>query len=129
MPCSLPSKRLRLAIITGADVPSIPGRFGVIGVQDIFMGVSDKLPVFEKWLAENGLKPEEVVYVGDDIPDLPVLRVCGLPVAPRDAAIECKAIAKFITAADGGHGVAREILEEVMRAQGHWLSADKAYAW
>ena len=120
---------LRLAIITGANVPSIPGRFNVIGVQDIFMGVSDKLPVFEKWLADNNLSPDEVVYAGDDIPDLPVLRACGLAVAPRDAAAECKAVAKFVTAADGGHGVAREILEEVMRAQGHWLSADKAYAW
>lgn len=120
---------LRLAIITGANVPSIPGRFNVIGVQDIFMGVSDKLPIFEKWLADNNLSPDEVVYAGDDIPDLPVLRACGLPVAPRDAAPECKTVAKFVTAADGGHGVAREILEEVMRAQGHWLSADKAYAW
>lgn len=93
------------------------------------MGVSDKLSIFEKWLADNNLSPDEVVYAGDDIPDLPVLRACGLPVAPRDAAPECKAVAKFVTAADGGHGVAREILEEVMRAQGHWLSADKAYAW
>ena len=93
------------------------------------MGVSDKLPIFEKWLDDNNLSPEEVAYAGDDIPDIPVLRACGLPVAPRDAAAECKAIAKFITAADGGHGVAREILEEVMRAQGLWLSADKAYAW
>ena len=82
---------LRLAIITGANVPSIPGRFNVIGVQDIFMGVSDKLPVFEKWLADNNLSPDEVVYAGDDIPDLPVLRACGLAVAPRDAAAECKA--------------------------------------
>ena len=67
---------LRLAIITGANVPSIPGRFNVIGVQDIFMSVSDKLPVFEKWLADNNLSPDEVVYAGDDIPDLPVLRAC-----------------------------------------------------
>ena len=120
---------IKIAIITGANVPSIPGRFSIIGVKDIFMGVSDKLPVFERWLAENDLKPEEVAYAGDDIPDIPVLRVCGLPVAPRDGASEVKAIAKFVTRADGGYGVAREILEEVMRAQGLWLDKSSAYAW
>ena len=120
---------LRLAIIAGADVPSITGRFGVIGVQDIYMGVADKLPVFQHWLTQSGLTPDEVAYAGDDIPDLPVLRVCGLGVAPRDAAPEVKAVAKFITSANGGYGVAREILEEVMRAKGLWLAEDKAYAW
>ena len=120
---------LKLAIITGADVPSIKGRFSIIGVKDIFMGVSDKLPVFEQWLADNGLSHEEGAYAGDDIPDLPVLRACGLPVAPRDAANEVKAVAKFITGANGGYGVAREILEEVMRARGIWLDSSNAYAW
>lgn len=120
---------LKIAIITGANVPSIPGRFNVIGVQDIFMGVSDKLPVFNQWLKDNKLSAEEVAYVGDDIPDLPVLHACGLPVAPRDAAPEVKAVAKFITGANGGYGVARELLEEVLRAGGCWLSDEKAYAW
>ncbi len=120
---------IKIAIITGANVQSITGRFSIIGVKDIYMGVSDKLPVFERWLAENDLKPEEVAYAGDDIPDMPVLRACGLPVAPRDGASEVKAIAKFVTRADGGYGVAREILEEVMRAQGLWLDKSNAYAW
>ncbi len=120
---------LKIAIITGADVPSIPGRFGVIGVKDIFMGVSEKLPVFNKWMEDNGLTPAEVAYAGDDIPDLPVLRVCGLPVSPRDAAWEVRSVARFITGADGGYGVARELIEEILKAQGHWLSQDKAYAW
>lgn len=120
---------LKLAIITGANVPSIPGRFNVIGVQHIYMGVADKLPVFNEWLAEVGLEADEVAYVGDDIPDIPVLRACGLPVAPRDGANEVKSVAKFISTADGGHGVARELLEEIMKVQGHWLDADKAYGW
>lgn len=120
---------LKMAIISGADVPSITGRFSVIGLRDIFLGVADKLPVFEKWLQNNGLKAEEVAYVGDDIPDLPVLRACGLPVAPADAAQEVKDAAVFVSSAIGGHGVARELVEEILKAQGHWLSADKAYAW
>lgn len=120
---------LQLAIISGADVPSIRGRFGVIGLTDIFLGVGNKLPVFEQWIAAKGLKPEEVAYVGDDIPDLPVIRACGLPVAPRDAAHEIKAAAKFVTGATGGHGVARELIEEILKAQGHWLDNTKAFGW
>ncbi|MDE6158323.1 MAG: HAD hydrolase family protein [Muribaculaceae bacterium] len=120
---------LKLAIISGADVPSIRGRFGVIGLTDIYLGASEKLPIFRKWLEANNLKPEEVAYVGDDIPDLPVMKACGLPVAPRDAATEVKAAAVFITGADGGYGVARELIEEILRVKGLWLSADKAFGW
>lgn len=120
---------IRLAIITGADVPAIPGRFDVIGVQDIFMGVSDKLPVYEKWLKGNGLEASETAYMGDDIPDIPVLRRCGLAVAPRDAAAEVKAVARFVTGADGGYGAARELLEEVLRAKGLWPAHSEAYGW
>lgn len=120
---------LDLAIISGADVPSIRGRFGIIGLKDIFLGASDKLPIFKKWISEKGYNTDEVAYVGDDIPDLPVMKACGLPVAPRDAAEEVKAVAKFISGADGGHGVARELIEEILKVKGLWLSADKAYGW
>ncbi|MCM1067290.1 MAG: HAD hydrolase family protein [Muribaculaceae bacterium] len=120
---------LRLAIISGANVPAITGRFSAIGLTDIYLGSSDKLPVFNAWLEKEGLRADEVAYVGDDIPDLPVLRVCGLPVAPRDAAAEVKAVAKFVSGADGGYGVARELLEEILKVQGHWLDSAKAYGW
>lgn len=120
---------LKLAIISGADVPSIRGRFGVIGLTDIYLGASEKLPIFLRWLEENGLRPDEVAYVGDDIPDLPVMRVCGLPVAPRDAASEVKEVAVFVSGADGGYGVARELLEEILKMRGQWLAADKAFGW
>ena len=120
---------LHLAIISGADVPSIRGRFGAIGLKDIFLGSSEKLPIFHAWLEKSGYAAEEVAYVGDDIPDLPVLRECGLPVAPRDAATEVKAVAKFVTGANGGYGVARELLEEILKVQGHWLDSAKAFGW
>ncbi|MDE6134091.1 MAG: HAD hydrolase family protein [Muribaculaceae bacterium] len=120
---------IRLCIITGADVPSIPGRFAPIGIKDIFLKSGNKLPILEKWMNENSLRPEEVAYVGDDIPDIPPMQAVGLPVAPRDAAADVKAVARFITGADGGYGVARELLEEIMKAQNLWLSADKAFGW
>jgi len=122
-------KGYKFAIITGADVPSIKGRFGVIGVRDIFLGAGEKLPILHKWMADNGLSPEEVVYCGDDIPDMPPMRAVGLSVAPRDAADEVKAISAYISHADGGYGVARDIIESVLRVQGQWLTDSKAYAW
>ena len=69
---------LRLAILSGADTHAIRVRFQYLGVQDVMLGASLKLPVFEQWLAHNQLKPEEVIFVGDDIPDLPVMRATGL---------------------------------------------------
>ncbi len=118
---------LKMAIISGGDSEAVRKRFAAIGVQDIFLAAGEKLPIFEKWLADNGLTPEEVAFVGDDIPDLPVLKAAGLPVAPRDAAHEVKEAATFITSCDGGYGVARELLEEILRVRGCWGESGKAF--
>ncbi|MBD5233477.1 MAG: HAD hydrolase family protein [Bacteroidales bacterium] len=117
---------LRMAIISGADTTAVRKRFELIGVQDIFLGNIDKLPLFESWLEANSLKPEEVAYVGDDIPDLPVLKRAGLSVAPRDASPEIKEAAVYVTAAEGGYGVGRELLEEILKAQGKWPASHTA---
>lgn len=122
---------LHLAIITGANVPSIPGRFKPIGLkdEDIFMKASEKLPILTKWMADNSYESSEVAYVGDDIPDIPALEAVGLSVAPRDAADDVKSRVRFISRADGGYGVARELLEEILKAQHLWLTSDKAFGW
>ncbi|MCH5220766.1 MAG: HAD hydrolase family protein [Muribaculaceae bacterium] len=122
-------KGIKLAIISGADAQSIVGRFTLLGLKDIYLSVADKLPVLKQWMRDNDLNPEEVAYVGDDIPDLQALLYCGLPVAPRDAAVEVKSVAKYITGVEGGHGVARELLEEVLKAQDLWISNNNEYAW
>ncbi|MDE5979119.1 MAG: HAD hydrolase-like protein [Muribaculaceae bacterium] len=120
---------LRLAIITGAVSPGITERFEGLGITEIFTGVGMKLPVFKEWIERNGLTPEEVVYVGDDIPDYECMRYAGLAVAPSDAAVDVLEIAGYISPVTGGHGVARDILEEVMRAQGIWALSDRAFGW
>ncbi len=117
---------LRLAIISGADTPPVRKRFEAIGIRDIFLGNIDKLPLFKAWMNDNGLLPEEVAYVGDDIPDLPVMQVAGLPVAPRDAAAEIKRAALYITSAEGGYGVGRELIEQILKAQGKWPTTHEA---
>lgn len=120
---------LKLAVISGGSTQSMMGYFSLIGIKDVFLGVAEKLPVFVSWLESNKLNPEEVAYIGDDIPDLPVMKACGLSVAPRDAAAEVKMEALYISYADGGCGVARELLEEILKVGGHWLSQNKAYEW
>lgn len=122
-------KGLHIAIISGASDPSITLRYNALGIKDIYLGSSDKLPVFATWLDTVGLTPDKVAYMGDDIPDLCVMQAAGLPCAPRDAADEVKAVSRFITQSDGGYGAARELLEEVLRAKKLWLNNADAFGW
>lgn len=119
----------RIAIITGGYSEAIALRYKALGIEDVFMGSSMKLPVLRKWLADNNLDVSEVAYAGDDIPDHDCMKEVGLPIAPADADIDIKGIARYITLAEGGYGVAREIIEEVMKAQGEWMSTEKAFGW
>lgn len=120
---------LRLAIITGAVSPGISERYEGLGITEIFTGVGMKLPVFREWMARHGLHPDEVAYVGDDVPDYECMREAGLAVAPADAAPDIMQIAGYVSPATGGNGVARDLLEELMRAQGIWAMSDKAFGW
>lgn len=110
----------RIAIITGGKTEAIANRYQSLGIEDVFMGVSEKLPIFNSWLEKHGLSADEVMYMGDDIPDLPVMRVVGLAVAPADAAEEVKAVSKYISDRNGGQGCVRDVVEQVLRVHNHW---------
>lgn len=118
-----------MAIISGGKGETLQLRYHNLGLKDVYLGCSKKLPVLEEWMAKHGFRPEEIAYVGDDLPDIPPMRVVGLPVAARDAAPEVKAIARYITRADGGYGVARELLEEILTVHGQWCAGDQALCW
>lgn len=120
---------LKIAIITGADTESLRVRYGALGIKDIYLKASHKLPILKEWMESNELNSEEVAYCGDDIPDLPAMHAVGLAVAPCDADVEIKAAANYITVASGGYGVARELLEQILRARGEWLTDAKAFGW
>ena len=120
---------LRIAIITGADAPSIIHRYSLLGVKDVYTKASDKRPIMDAWLASNGIEPGQTAYVGDDIPDIQCMQRVGLPVAPADAAAEVKSVAKYITQSIGGHGVARELLEQILKAKGLWMTHADAFGW
>lgn len=118
-----------IAIITGGNTEAVRKRFEGLGVKDIFLGASAKLPIYESWLKKYQLCDEEVLYMGDDIPDIEIMRRVGLAVAPRDAAVDILEIAHYISAFDGGMGCAREVIEQVLRAQNKWMSDKKAFGW
>ena len=120
---------LRIAIMTGADVKSIRMRYEKLGVKDIFTGCSVKIQVYQKFLADNALSDEEVIFVGDDIPDYEVMSRCGCPCCPADACPDIKIVSRYVSNQNGGYGVGRDILEQVLRAQGKWLADKKAFGW
>lgn len=119
----------QLAIITGGRSEAVRERYQHLGLHDVFMGISVKLACFDHWMAENQLNPDEVIYMGDDIPDYEVMRRCGLPCCPADAAPEIRAISTYVCQRNGGDGCAREVIEQVMRAQDQWMIDDRAFGW
>jgi len=114
---------IHIAVITGAEAPGVKERLQNIGLKDIFVNTLDKLPVLKKWMSENGYTPQQVAYVGDDVPDLPAMNYVGLSVSPSDGSRDTVESAVYVTDAAGGYGVARELLEEIMRAKGIWPTA------
>ena len=120
---------LRIAIITGGRTEAVRRRYESLGIKDIFMGAAIKTKEYGLLMEKYGLKPEEVLYMGDDIPDYEVLRLVGLPCCPADAAPEIKAVCKYISHRKGGHGCARDVIEQVLCAQDKWMSHAEAFGW
>lgn len=120
---------LIVAIITGGNTPAVRKRYEGLGVKDIYMGAGVKLVAYEELVARHGLKDEEVLYVGDDIPDYEVMERVGCACCPKDACAEIKEVSIYVSDRNGGCGVGRDILEQVLRAQGKWMGDKKAFGW
>jgi 3-deoxy-D-manno-octulosonate 8-phosphate phosphatase (KDO 8-P phosphatase) len=108
------------AVITGRSSPIVNQRAKDVGIGRVIQGAADKLSAYRVLLAESGVRPEQVCYVGDDVPDVPVLRHCGLAVAVADACAEALTEAHYVTRAPGGRGAVREAVELILRCQGRW---------
>ena len=117
-----------VAVISGAVCPSTIVRMNSLGVTDVFTGIPDKVLKLNEYMEAKGLKPEEIIFMGDDIPDLNVMQCVGLPACPADAVPEVQKISKFISERPGGKGAVREVIEHVLKAQGKWMTAE-AYSW
>lgn len=120
---------LKIAIITGGKGIAIEERFRSLGIKDIFTNASHKLPVLKDWMAKNKLEPHQTAFMGDDVPDLTCLRFVGLSCAPFDASNDVLLTASYISKFSGGYGCGRDLIEQVLRAQGLWLKDEKAFGW
>lgn len=120
---------LILAIITGGRTESVRVRYEGLGLKDVILGASVKLKTYNELKEKYNLKDEEILYMGDDIPDYEVMQQCGLPCCPADAAPEIKAISKYISHKNGGMGCGRDVVEQVLKAKGMWMSDSKAFGW
>jgi 3-deoxy-D-manno-octulosonate 8-phosphate phosphatase (KDO 8-P phosphatase) len=119
----------RVVIISGGKAEGVYKRFNVLTVKDVFMGVGNKYDVFHKYINENNLKKEEILYMGDDIPDYKLMQEVGLPVCPEDAAEEIKSVASYISPFKGGEGCVRDVIEQTLKVQGKWFDEKEAFIW
>lgn len=125
---------MRTALIEGYEIIIISGgynegvkeRLAGLGVQNIYLGVADKLDLFNNLVSKHELNPKHVLYMGDDIPDYEVMCMVGLPSCPKDAAPEIQNISNYISQKKGGRGCVRDVIEQVLKVQGNWNKNFKA---
>jgi len=109
-----------LCVITGGQSEGVKMRLENLGVSHVYTGVSDKLPVYESYVRKNGLDEGKILYMGDDLPDYPVMRRVGLPACPKDAARELFGMVTYASPYRGGEGCARDVIEKVLRLNEDW---------
>lgn len=120
---------LLIAIITGAKTEAVRKRYESLGVKEVHIGAKVKISIYKDLLDKYNIKDEEIIYVGDDIPDYEIMKHCGLPCCPADAAPEIKSISKYISHKNGGEGCGRDILEQVLKSKGLWMQDATAFGW
>lgn len=116
-------QKFNICIISGGSNEGVKSRLEALGIKDIYLGTHDKIKHLEEFLNKYNIKKENALYMGDDIPDLLVMKLVGLPCCPQDAVPEIKAISKYISHKKGGKGAARDVIEQVLKVQGKWLGS------
>lgn len=110
----------KVCIITGGRGRTLENRLRMLGITDFYTDCMDKIAAMREFFEREGLDPQHVIYMGDDIPDLECMREVGIPVCPADAATEVVEISRYVSEFNGGAGAVRDIVEQVLRARGDW---------
>lgn len=110
----------KVCIISGGSNEGIRSRLSKLGLTDIYLGAHNKIEQYEEIIKKYNLSPKNMLYMGDDIPDYPVMKLVGLPCCPKDAASEIQQISKYISQKKGGKGCVRDVIEQVLKVQGKW---------
>jgi 3-deoxy-D-manno-octulosonate 8-phosphate phosphatase (KDO 8-P phosphatase) len=114
---------IKSGFITGRKSPAVQQRAHELGVDYVYLGQETKTKAYEECIQKAGVTEEEVAYMGDDLPDMPIAKRAGLAVAVANAVPELKAISHYVTTRNGGAGAAREVIELILKAQGRWEEA------
>ena len=117
-------KGYRVVIITGGKSPGVVKRLQGLGITDIYTAVADKLKQYDEYVKQHGLQADDILYMGDDIPDYAIMRKSGLPCCPADATSEIQQISLYVSHLTGGKGCVRDVIEKLMRVQGKWTVND-----
>jgi len=113
-------KGYNVCAISGGTNEGVRKRLEGLGVKDIYLGAHNKMVQYKAYLEEKDIKPEQVLYMGDDLPDYPVMKLVGLPACPRDAVTEIQQISAYVSQKKGGTGCVRDVIEQVLRVRGDW---------
>ena len=114
------NKGFWVCIISGGTNQAVKSRLAALGIEDIYLGAHNKIQQYTEIIEKYALKPEEIIYMGDDIPDVPVMQKVGLAACPNDAVPEVQKTAKYISNLKGGEGCVRDVIEQVLKVQGKW---------
>jgi 3-deoxy-D-manno-octulosonate 8-phosphate phosphatase (KDO 8-P phosphatase) len=114
------NKGFRVCIISGGTNQAVKSRLAALGIEDIYLGAHDKIKQYNEIVDKYNLSAENVLYMGDDIPDLPVMQKVGLASCPNDAVPEIQNASKYISNLKGGEGCVRDVIEQVLKVQGKW---------
>ncbi len=115
----------KICIISGGRGDMLRRRMELLGVERMYLNCMDKIAAINEFMSDYKLNPENVIYMGDDIPDLECMRLVGIPVCPADACMEVIEASRYVSEFDGGRGAVRDIIEQVLRAQGNWAKNTK----
>lgn len=112
-----------LAVFTGGETEGVRNRFVTCGMaaEDIYMQCRGKIAALDDFCSRHGLDCSDVLYIGDDVPDVPVIKAAGIGAVPADAAADAKEVADYVCGLPGGKGCLRELIEIVLRSQGKWF--------
>jgi 3-deoxy-D-manno-octulosonate 8-phosphate phosphatase (KDO 8-P phosphatase) len=116
----------KVCIISGGTNEGVRKRLHDLGIVDIYLGTHQKEQVLNEYLSQKEIHPEHILYMGDDIPDIPAMKKVGLPTCPQDAVPEVKAISEYISHKKGGRGCVRDVIEQVLKVQGKWMTITDA---
>lgn len=110
----------RVLVVSGSNSPQVVNRLDKLGIDDVHMSVANKKELISDYIKKNNLAKEQVLFMADDLPDLPAMSVVGLPCCPADAVPEIREVAKYISPLKGGDACVRDVIEKVLKLNDHW---------